>query len=496
MDKLKDLLLKRGHGVEHLGIWQKIEEAIVSPILEVYQCECGELMYFNKFHIRKEAKKGGKIVCKICGGYEKQITPMKTEKTIDTLMDLYKKYFEIEKSEQNDIWLEIKSKSHGVFPTRSFEEFQFSISYHQIITSEPSMERLFWTLTFNELADLAKSKDLENLKELFTIADIISANTKLESFYIAFEDLRKTKESHALNTILGPDHKLIGSTSNTHPQEIEIRKEMTIYRMLLENVFPLEILINLALLIRGQKPWKKPFNHLKLKGKKRKPKGIFDKILLLQDVKELNKVSTIIRDLYNTHLRNDDAHVQFIVDIENEMVISTKYKEKRTFTEVRNLLYSLKDFIEGVLDGYNLYPWRLKENWETAGIEDLKFYFDDEIPETSIEIFQYYYFNPKFKTKPPMFNVTFENDKFNLTWGRLNITHDCDRGSKLWFTASAVFKSFVIRIFSIAPDLGYYQSSDSKMVKLNGKNFVILAEKEIKMKLNENFVNFVKNKFR
>lgn len=492
MDLLQRLFENRGHGVIHPGFWSQLERVLRNPLMEVHQCACGEIGLVPSWEVARHTI-NDEWVCKVCGNYDDKTISFVTEKRIDTLLELSSEFVSADEKRRESIWEKIVNLSRGLFPTNNFNEFAFAVDQHQHITSSYGKSDRYWYNAFKQCFLSAEVQDTTNLTALLDYVDVEGANIRLRAFYIKREEVAHIRENGAMREL-----KLLGSDLTSTPLTAEepervMRNLISGYRSLLENTMPLELLANLDLVSSGKSPIPKPFDKLRRKDGGR-IRGIFDMVDYIAGLRSFGLYSQGFLRMYETHLRNDDAHEQFVIDLKNEVVFSTKYNETRSFEEITELVSLMYSFHISCITVFNYFLYHSKmKRLGYGGIEDIVFYLDIDEVEASVDVYQYIWFKEASKKNIVDLILKPKDLEMVVVWGGFKIVYKVIPEGLDWLMYAAVKKSFILRIKHIAPSLAYYGTTDSEVIVINDIEFLLQSTIEIQVDLDESFKAFTKH---
>ncbi len=492
---MKELFKKRGYGVKIPDIWVRYKNALDNPNLEVYQCMCGEVALLSSFLVPLRMK-DGVFVCKVCGEYKDQTVSGDIESRVDELVDLGSKLISLEGSEFDDVWIEIKNKAKGLFPTDYPDAFNYSIDIHQSWTSPRSMKIEKWISFMEHLGNEAKNLSFFEYKKIFSHALIKRANDRLRAFYIKKEEIAKQIGFNIWGKISSQEDCWIAEGYTSGGEERVIRMLISTYRTLLENTMPLELLANLNAIADGRTAYQDPFDEIRVgyfkKGKRktRKLRGVADFADYITKQPRMKNVASDIRKLYDTHLRNDDAHEQFTVEVEKQVIYSTKYDERHTFTEVEDLIDSFFAFIRSSLTVWNDLLWKSFEMLSSFGVESVNFTLDLEEQEAAVNIHQYIWFK-NISTDNPV-SIEYENGYLIVRWGKLPIKYD-PADSLAWLKNVEERREIILNVVYIAPDLAYYREPFTQPVELNNQQYLVMDIIRQEIKVDKKFDAYIEN---
>ena len=272
--------------------------------------------------------------------------------------------------------------------------------------------------------------------------------------------------------------------------------------------------VNLINVIEGRKVVSNPFDKLKLPtkrlgGKERTIKGLNNKIELFKYHSFGDELYPLLSDIFDTKLRNDEAHNTYKIDIEKKIIKSTKYNKETTFEELDekiDKIYSFYSFLsEEWLNRYFEFKKPLMKN---LGIEEISLGYVDPVlidnklfPNNNcmseLEIYQYWDFayHENEKRLIPIPDLTF-NKEFKISFKNGNtFTYELDSDVELWLGQLIFYGAYNLSLYTIAPPLPSFNARSIYKAPIGGIPEVnILDIKETVIELPKKLIKDISEK--
>jgi hypothetical protein len=502
LDLLQQLFKERGHGVELPHFWELLESAIHNPEMEVHQCSCGEVFFDSIENISSRPRDNlNNVLCKRCGKYEHEsISALSYKKNLQ-LFELYYEFFQ-SINEKEKIFEKIKKIGYGLIPVNNYEEFDKGMLRHLKyvidISNVISLSDLI-PIPYNDTKQLFLSAKDKNQKILFEFLEseyfislLMQHNIVLRKYLSSNMDFTERK----LNPYY-KDEKLFQSSLELDDPDFEkdIINSLKNYKIFYEKgIFPFTIM-NLILIIRGNKYSEDPFKGLSYKIGKNK----FNVTNLYHQIQYLIQQSELTHDFknllvksYDNRLRNDYGHENYKI-LDNGEIYSKKYKTTRTLKEIKEKIDSIID-----LEDQNYHLLRFKEKFENLKIETYElgifntFLGEDASFEPKLILFQFFYMNPNLKK----LEITFEinQEKLIINLGR-TYNHNLILSTRDIELVKVLRKYKELKILHslVAPTFFKYKNIEydgkEQIIDINGYEFYLLNDTEYEIVIPEEIIS-------
>ena len=484
-EKLNALFKSRGRKITNPLFTKRVLDLLETSDkeFEIHQCVCGEVMilHTHKADCLRELLKSENILCNSCLGMGDSAVSGRTFTNLSNILQIMERR-KIDKIQHtiyftdND-FVQLNKEAIGLFSTKSTEEFYFG--FHSFI---------------NAFCDELNDKKIDASHQLIIeiIESAIKINPNILKEFGSIDEYKSVEELDAssLNTYLGvklrtdllskiSEEKFFKSNiSDFHSQnddsyysKLNIKSKMTEYKDLVEIKNYLDLLLNLINIIDGKKFIPNPFDKLKLppakpEGKERKIRGLSDKIKLFKYHSFGDKLYPLLSDIFDTKLRNDEAHNTYEIDMERKIIKSTRSNKETTFDELDGKISKLSSFYsflsnELVKRYYN----SIKPSMKNQGIEEVSLGYEDPIliddklfpnnmcmPE--LGIYQYWDFayyedekrwipTPNFSTSDKELTIFFESGG--------TFRYKIDSAVELWLNQLIFHGAYNLCLYTIAP---------------------------------------------
>lgn len=514
-EKLNALFKRRGRKITIPLFTKRVLEILETDDkeYEVHQCGCGEVLilrtdYAN--YLRKQLNTED-IPCSSCLGLSDLNIPGQIFVNLSNILKIMERR-KIDKNQQQIYYTDkdfeqLRREGRGLFATTSIDEFYFG--FHNFTNAffdkfQEKESRVCYPLILeimesvikinpNIFKEFEKTTDAEGL-------DAASLNTYLIS-KLRIDLLSKISDEKFLKSEISDFHS---SETGTTYSKLDIKLKMTEYKDLVEqHKYFFNPLLNLINIIEGREFVSNPFDKLKLpprrpEGKELRIKGLRDKIELFKYHHFGDKLYPLLSDLFDTKLRNDEAHNTYEIDIEKKVIISTKYKKETSFEELDekiNKISSLYSFLSE--EWLNRYFETKKTLMKNLGIEEISLGYVDPVlidgklfPNNNcmseLGIYQYwdfaYYENEK--RWIPIPELSF-NKEFKISCENGNtFDYELDSDVELWLGQLILYGAYNLSLYTIAPALPTFNTKSIAKIPVGGMpevNILEVKEKVIEL---------------
>lgn len=497
-EKLKNLFASRGQKITNPYFWRHLKESFGSDQLLAFQCDCGEIFVIHKDIVPfSDKNKLDTLRCPKCMNFDYY----RTIKLMDDILLTYER--ELIDHYGVDEFIDFDSVNKAgkrLLPLNSHLEIIYSCRFlrKDVIEGENIEKDLppEWYSFLRKCFRIARSK--KNHTDLLKQA--ISFYPLEEILYKNDEICKKSDELSILleKQVLPKDFKNddIFLPSIYTMKEKVIRQKMITYRSFLENANILSILMSLVNIADGIPASNNPFKarlqrnpRLRSKiGDRYKNSVGFKVEIILSSPRFNDRLKEKFKRMYDTHLRNAEAHGQFVIDLNNNRVISVGNKRKMwTFDEIDNILKEIKIFTWIINDVFRTEQYKgFKHELKSRGIYEIVLNYAKCISEkeetfASIDIFQYARFNQKTGRIIP--RPEFELDESRMV---LNVVFDKDtknsfslknRETIIWFKHAIKKGKIVLSLKSVYPTIVPYTPEKLPVIEMSGRKFLLEESK-------------------
>lgn len=448
---------------------------------EVHQCGCGEVARLRTDYADylRERLNSENIPCNSCLGMGDSAVLGRIFTNLFNILHILEKR-KIDKIQNrvyfaDDDFEQLKNETKGLFATQSVDEFYFGFysfinAFFDEIQRKESHEHY---PVVSEIIDTALIINPEIHKEFGADVnaaiefDAASLNIYL-SEKLRIDLLSKISDEKFLMSEISelPLHESSSSYSKS-----DIKLMMIEYKDLVEVKNYLDLLLNLINIIEGRKFIPNPFDKLKLppmesKGNERKIRGLHDKIELFKYHSFGDKLYPLLLDIFDTKLRNDEAHNTYEIDIERKIIKSTRYNKETTFDELSAKVSKLSSFHFFLSDEWiKKYRNLIKPFMKDLGIEEVVLGYEDPIligdklfPNnmclSELGIYQYwdfaYYENEKRWIPTPNLSINNKELIFSFENGGI-FSYKLDSDVELWLDQLILHGAYNLCLYTIAP---------------------------------------------
>ena len=514
-ERLNTLFKRRGRKITIPLFTNKVLETLEADdkVYEVHQCGCGEVMILRTDwadYLRKQLNTED-IPCSSCLGLSDLNVPGQIFVNLENILKIMERR-KIDKNQQQIFYIDkdfeqLKKEGRGLFATNSIDEFYFGFyNFSNAIFDEfPEKEsRVCYPLILeimesaikinqNIFKEFEKTTDAEGL-------DHASVNTYLIS-KLRIDLLSKISDEKFLKSGISDFYS---SETGKSFSKSDIKLKMVEYKDLVEqHKYFFNHLLNLINVIEGRDFVSTPFDKLKLsprrpEGKELRIKGLRDKIELFKYHYFGDKLYPLLSDIFDTKLRNDEAHNTYEIDIEKKVIRSTKYKKETSFEELDEKISKISSFYSFLSNEWlNRYFETQKPLMKNLGIEEMSLGYVDPVlidgklfPNNNcmseLGIYQYwdfaYYENEK--RWIPIPELSF-NKEFKISCENGNtFDYELDSDVELWLCQLVFYGAYNLSLYTIAPPLPSFNIKSITKIPVSGMpevNILEVKEKVIEL---------------
>ena len=513
--KLKDLFERRGRKITAPLFTKRALEVLENDDkeYEVHQCKCGEVSIFRTDyadHLRRDLSTED-IPCGSCLRLDDLRIPGQIFVKLSNILEIMEKR-KIDKNQQTIYYIEndfeqLNNEAKGLFATSSFDEFYFG--FHN-----------FTKAFFGEIGEKKYSECYSLILEIIDSAIKINPNifdeikkifdaTWAEIFDCATLNIYLVGKSRMdLLSKISDEKFLKSEISDFHSSDIShfksnIKSQMTEYKDSVEVKQYLDLLLNLINVIEGRGLISNPFDKLKLPpqkigGKERKIKGLNDRIKLFKYHSFGDRLYPLLLDIFDTKLRNDEAHNTYEIDVEKKIIRSKRYDKETSFEELDEKIDRISSFYsflsEELIDRYQKF---IKPFMKNLGIEELTLGYVDPIligntlfPNNNcmseLGIYQYWDFAyyEDGKRWVPMPELSFNNE-FKIAFKDGNtFNYKLDSDVELGLEQLILYGAYNLSLYTVAPLLPSFNAKSIYKIPIGGMyevNIFDVKEKVIEL---------------
>lgn len=446
---------------------------------EVHQCECGEVLILRTDYAGylREQLNTEDIPCSSCLGLSDLKMPGQIFVNLSNILKIMERR-KIDKNQQQIYYADkdfeqLKKEGRGLFATKSVDEFYFGFrNFTNVFFAEfyekesrvcypPILEIMESAIKINPniFKEFEKTADAKGLDAATLNAYLIRKLRMDFSSKISDEKFLKSEISDFHSSETGTSHS-----------KLNIKSKMAEYKDLVEVKQYLDLLRNLINVFEGGEVISNPFDKLKLlpkrpEGKERKIGGLNDKIELFKYHSFGDELYPILSDIFDTKLRNDEAHNTYEIDIEKEVIRSTRYNKETTFEELDEKIDKISSFHSFLSKEWlNRYFETRKPLMKNLGIEEMSLgYVDPALIDgklfpnnncmSELGIYQYwdfaYYENEKRWFPIPKLSF---NKEFKISCENGNtFDYELDSDVELWLGQLILYGAYNLSLYTIAP---------------------------------------------
>jgi hypothetical protein len=517
-NKLNKLFADRGHAITIPGFSKIILDVLDGKRddLEIHQCTCGELMFYDKHLIEQLKQRFGEVIpCTRCGRYEEELAlrpdvlSYSTIERLEEITSLMEKAH-LKRREAPNILIEVARKSRGLYSTQSTDELGFG--FYNLIqelskNTEPGADPFGASVA--RLIDAAKKSNMQEFGKLLMFANRdpnFALSLNVTATFTAFNTLKMISQSMQL-----------AGTQEAHIRKedvvkTEIEAYLSGYKNLVELTLVLDSLLNLVNISRGgcfsPNPFKGATLTPKTRGKLRSVKSLSDKVQFLSQ--HLPEIS--LSKLYNTHLRNAIAHNEYFVCIQEQVVELTRYNETLTFNELRDLFEQVSQFHTALHGCFaKQYVESKRESLMDYGIEAVILGYEDFFikndamhPKASspaeIVIYQFWDYavydqGKRYIPKPRLSFTRTPELQVSFRQSRHKFIFPLDDSTRRWLEHVVLHGYFSVSLLTIAPYLPTFSNRAifPTLLPEDGWIYVIAADETILRLLPDELVEITKH---
>ena len=513
--KLKELFERRGRKITAPLFTKRALEVLENDDkdYEVHQCKCGEVSIFRTDYadyLRRELSTED-IPCGSCLRLDDLRIPGQIFVKLSNILEIMEKR-KIDKNQQIIYYIEndfeqLKNEAKGLFATSSLDEFYFGFhnftkAFFGEIGENKSSECYSLILEIIDSAIKINPNIFDEIKKVFdaTEAEILDGATL--NIYL----VRKSRMD--LLSKISDEKFLKSEISDFHSSDIShfkssIKSKMTEYKDLVEVKHYLDLLLNLINVIEGRGLISNPFDKLKLPpqnigGKERKIKGLNDRIKLFKYHSFGDRLYPLLLDIFDTKLRNDEAHNTYEIDVEKKIIRSKRYDKETSFEELDEKIDRISSFHSFLSEELiNRYQKFIKPFRKNLGIEELTLGYVDPIlmgdklfPNNNcmseLGIYQYWDFAyyEDGKRWVPMPELSFNNE-FKIAFkDGSTFNYKLDSDVELWLEQLILYGAYNLSLYTVAPLLPSFNAKSIYKIPLGGMyevNIFDVKEKVIEL---------------
>jgi hypothetical protein len=524
-ERLNALFKRRGRKITIPLFTKRVLEILETDDkeYEVHQCECGEVSILRTDYadyLRKQLNTED-IPCNSCLELSDLKVPGQIFVNLSNILKIMERR-KIDKNQQQIFYIDkdfeqLKKEGRGLFATNSIDEFYFGFyNFSNALFDEfPEKESRVCYPLILEIMESAIKINQNIFKEFEKTTDAEGLDAASLNVYLVrksrIDFSSKISDEKFLKSEISDFHS---SETGTSHFKSNIKSKMTEYKDLVEVKHFLDLLLNLINVIEGREVVSNPFDKLKLppkrpEGKERKIRGLNDKIELFKYHSFGDELYPLLSDIFDTKLRNDEAHNTYEIDTEKKVIRSTRYNKETTFEELGEKIDKISSFhsflSEEWLKGYSETKKPLMKN---LGIEEISLGYVDPVliddklfPNNNcmseLGIYQYwdfaYYENEKRWIPIPElsfnkgFKITFENGN--------TFDYELDSDVELWLCQLVFYGAYNLSLYTIAPPLPSFNIKSITKIPVGSMPEVnILEVKEKVIELPKKLIKYISEK--
>nr|QNO52042.1 hypothetical protein HGMICNAC_00044 [Methanosarcinales archaeon ANME-1 ERB6] len=514
-ERLNALFKRRGRKITIPLFTKKVLETLeaADKKYEVHQCKCGEVMIFRTDYadyLRKQLNTED-IPCNSCLELSDLDIPGQIFVNLSNILKIMERR-KIDKNQQRIYYTDkdfeqLKKEGRGLFATTSIDEFYFGFhNFSNAFFDEfPEKESLVCYPLILEIMESAIKINPNIFKEFEKTADAEGLDAASLNTYLVrksrIDFSSKISDEKFLKSEISDFHS---SETGTSYSKLDIKLKMTEYKDLVEqHKYFFNPLLNLINIIEGREFVSNPFDKLKLpprrpEGKELRIKGLRDKIELFKYHYFGDKLYPLLSDIFDTKLRNDEAHNTYEIDIERRVVRSTKYKKETSFEELDEKIDKISSLYSFFTNNWTKrYFETQKPLMKNLGIEEISLGYVDPVlidgklfPNNNcmseLGIYQYwdfaYYENEK--RWIPIPELSF-NKEFKISFENGNtFDYELDSDVELWLGQLILYGAYNLSLYTIAPALPTFNTKSIAKIPVGGMpevNILEVKEKVIEL---------------
>jgi hypothetical protein len=482
-ERLNALFKRRGRKITTPLFTKRVLEILETDDkkYEVHQCGCGEVSIHRADYadyLRKQLDIED-IPCHSCLKLSDLRVPGQIFVNLSKILKIMERC-KIDKNQQRIYYADndfeqLTKEGRGLFATKSIDEFYFGF-YNFVNAFFDEFQKKESCECYSVISKIMESAIKINpniFKEFEKTTDAVGFDAATLNPYL-IRELRidfssKISDEKFLKSEISDFHS---SETGAYPSKLNIKSKMTEYKDLVEIKHFLDLLLNLINVIEGREGVSNPFNKLKLpprrlRGEEQKIRGLKDKIELFKYHSFGDKLYPLLSDIFDTKLRNDEAHNTYEIDIEKKVIKSTSYDKETTFEELDEKIDKISSFHSFFLKEWlNRYSETKKPLMKNLGIEEISLGYVDPIliddklfPNNNcmseLGIYQYWDFAHYENEKRwiPMPDLSF-NKEFEISFENGNtFNYELDSDVELWLGQLIFYGTYNLHLYTIAPPL-------------------------------------------
>jgi hypothetical protein len=478
---------------------------------EVHQCECGEVSILrtdSADYLRKQLNTED-IPCNSCLGLSDLKVPGQIFVNLSNILKIMERR-KIDKNRQRIYYADkdfeqLKKEGRGLFATKSVDEFYFGFRNFTNVFFDEFQEKES-RVCYPPILEIMESaiKNPNIFKEFEKTTDAEGLDAASLNVYLVrksrIDFSSKISDEKFLKSGISDFHS---SETGTSHSKSNIKSKMTEYKDLVEVKHFLDLLLNLINVIEDREVVSNPFDKLKLppqrpEGKERKIKGLNDKIELFKYHSFGDELYPLLSDIFDTKLRNDEAHNTYEIDTEKEVIRSTRYNKETTFEELGEKIEKISSFHSFLSEEWlKRYSETKKPLMKNLGIEEISLGYVDPVliddklfPNNNcmseLGIYQYwdfaYYENEKRWIPIPKLSF---NKEFKISFENENtFDYELDSDVELWLGQLILYGAYNLSLYTIAPVLPSFNIKSIAKIPVGGMpevNILEVKEKVIEL---------------
>jgi hypothetical protein len=524
-ERLNALFKRRGRKITIPLFTKRVLEILETDDkeYEVHQCECGEVSILRTDYadyLRKQLNTED-IPCNSCLELSDLKVPGQIFVNLSNILKIMERR-KIDKNQQQIFYIDkdfeqLKKEGRGLFATNSIDEFYFGFyNFSNALFDEfPEKESRVCYPLILEIMESAIKINQNIFKEFEKTTDAEGLDAASLNVYLVrksrIDFSSKISDEKFLKSEISDFHS---SETGTSHFKSNIKSKMTEYKDLVEVKHFLDLLLNLINVIEGREVVSNPFDKLKLppkrpEGMERKIRGLNDKIELFKYHSFGEELYPLLSDIFDTKLRNDEAHNTYEIDTEKKVIRSTRYNKETTFEELGEKIDKISSFHSFLSEEWlKRYSETKKPLMKNLGIEEISLGYIDPVliddklfPNNScmseLGIYQYwdfaYYENEKRWIPIPElsfnkgFKITFENGN--------TFDYELDSDVELWLCQLVFYGAYNLSLYTIAPPLPSFNIKSITKIPVGSMPEVnILEVKEKVIELPKKLIKYISEK--
>ena len=514
-ERLNALFKRRGRKITIPLFTKRVLEILETDDkeYEVHQCECGEVSILRtdySDYLRKQLNTED-IPCNSCLELSDLKVPGQIFVNLSNILKIMERR-KIDKNQQRIYYADndfeqLRREGRGLFATKSVDEFYFG--FHNFTNAffdefQEKESRVCFPLIL-EIMESAIKINPNIFKEFEKTADAEGLDAASLNVYLVrksrIDFSSKISDEKFLKSEISDFHS---SETGTSYSKLDIKLKMTEYKDLVEqHKYFFNPLLNLINIIEGREFVSNPFDKLKLppkrpEGKELRINGLRDKIELFKYHYFGDKLYPLLSDIFDTKLRNDEAHNTYEIDIERRIIRSTKNNREISFEELDEKIDKISSLYSFFTNNWTKrYFETQKPLMKNLGIEEMSLGYVDPVlidgklfPNNNcmseLGIYQYwdfaYYENEKRWIPIPKLSF---NNEFKISCENGNtFDYKLDSDVELWLGQLILYGAYNLSLYTIAPALPSFNIKSIAKIPVGGMpevNILEVKEKVIEL---------------